>query len=166
MSALTLSLAGCHLFSLHGAVHGELTYHPAMSVLDDDVAGWVGRFIEGVEVTDETLAINLIKQIGPIPGHFLATEHTRKWWKREQFVRKVADLEAYPEWIRGGKRDALGLAKERVEEVLITHEPKPLTAEQERSIKDVLSEAREYYRKKGLISDEEWAVYIRNLESA
>ncbi len=36
------------------------------AVLDDDVAGMIGRFIEGVEVSDETLAIDLISDVGPL----------------------------------------------------------------------------------------------------
>jgi trimethylamine--corrinoid protein Co-methyltransferase len=54
----------------------ELLYHPVLSILDDDIPGWIGRFLQGVAVTDETMAIDLIKQVGPIPGHYLNTEHT------------------------------------------------------------------------------------------
>ena len=57
--ALVAALSGGNMMYLHGAVHSELTYHPAMSVLDNDIVGWIGRFIEGVKVTDETLAIDL-----------------------------------------------------------------------------------------------------------
>ena len=96
---------------------------------------------------DETLAINLIEQVGPIPGNFLTTEHTRKWWKKEQFIPRAADRESYPEWIKKGKKDALALAKERVEEILATHEPEPLTPEQDMAIDEILEEARRYYRK-------------------
>ena len=151
MSALLVALAGVHFIGLHGCIYGELTYHPVMSVLDDDIAGWIGRFIEGVEVTDETLAIDLIEQVGPIPGNFLTTEHTRKWWKKEQFIPKAADREPYPEWIKKGKKDALALAKERVEEILATHQPKPLTPEQDKAIDEILEEARSFYREKGLM---------------
>ena len=96
---------------------------------------------------DETLAINLIEQVGPIPGNFLTTEHTRKWWKIEQFIPRAADRESYPEWIKKGKKDALALAKERVEEILATHEPEPLTPEQDMAIDEILEGARRYYRK-------------------
>ncbi len=151
LMALADAVSGTNEVGFHGAVHAELTYHPVMSVLDDDIAGWIGRFIEGVEVTDETLAINLIEQVGPIPGNFLTTEHTRKWWKKEQFIPKVADREPYPEWIKKGKKDAIALAKERVEEILATHKPKPLTPEQNKAIDDILDEARSFYRQKGLM---------------
>ena len=40
-----------------------------LSILDDNVAGWIGRFLEGVTVTDDTLAIDLINQVERIPGH-------------------------------------------------------------------------------------------------
>jgi CRISPR/Cas system-associated exonuclease Cas4 (RecB family) len=47
-----------------------------------------------------------------------------------------------------------------MEEILATHRVSiPLTPSQEKDIKRILNEAREYYRKKGMISDEEWAVY-------
>jgi len=151
MSALLSALVGGDLSSLHGSVHAMLTYNPILSILDDDIAGWVGRFIEGVEVTDETLAIDLIEQVGPIPGQYLNTEHTRKWWQKEQFIPKAADRAPYPEWLKKGKKDAIALAKERMTEILAKHEPRPLTPEQDKAIDEILEEARSFYRQKGLM---------------
>jgi trimethylamine--corrinoid protein Co-methyltransferase len=148
MTALLCALSGSNLISLHGAIYGELTWHPMQAVLDDDIAGWIGHSIEGVEVTDETLAIDLIEEVGPIPGHYLHKEHTRKWWKREQFIPKVAERESYPEWIKKGKKDALALARERLEEILDTHNVTPLTQDQDRAIDGILEEARSYYKKR------------------
>ena len=111
------------------------------------------------------MAIDLINQVGPIPGHYLGTAHTREWWRKEQFIPQVADLEAYPVWVRSGKRDTLTLARERMEEILATHQPKPLTAAEEQAIEEILKEARGYYRKKGLISVEEWDDYLSALTS-
>jgi trimethylamine--corrinoid protein Co-methyltransferase len=165
LGALTDALSGGHLFIFQGGSSGELMYHPALSVLDDDVAGWIGRFLQGVTVTDETLAIDLINQVGPIPGHYLGTAHTREWWQKEQYLPVAADLEAYPVWIKSGKVDALELAKKRVAEILETHKPTPLTSEQEIAIEDILNEARNYYRKRDLISDEEWADYMKVIGS-
>jgi hypothetical protein len=44
-----------------------------------------------------------------------------------------------------------------MDEILATHEPRPLSPEQEQAIDDVLREARDHYRTRGMISDEEWA---------
>lgn len=157
--AILSALSGTNMIELQSSVSSELSSHPVMAILDDDIAGIVGRFIEGEEISDETLAIDLIEEVGPIPGFYLDKEHTRKWWKREQFVPKAADRLTYPEWMKTGKKSCLDYAKERVEEILVTHKPTPLTPGQEEDIERILNEAREYYRKKGLISDEEWAVY-------
>jgi trimethylamine--corrinoid protein Co-methyltransferase len=163
LGALVSALSGAHFQIFQGGSSAELLYHPVLSILDDDVAGWIGRFIEGVTVTDETLAIDLINQVGPIPGHYLSTAHTREWWRKEQWMPQSADLEAYPVWVRSGKKDALALACERMEEILATHKPTPLTIKQEQAVEDILKEARRYYRGKGLISEGEWASYSQAL---
>jgi len=150
LQVLTGAVSGSNLTFFHGAMYGELTCHPVQAVLDDDIGGWIGHFLEGVEVSDETLAIDLINEVGPIPGNYLNTAHTRKWWK-EHFVPKVADRESYPEWIKKGKKDALTLAKERLEEILATHKPKPLTPEEDKAIDEILEEARSFYREKGML---------------
>jgi trimethylamine--corrinoid protein Co-methyltransferase len=158
--AILSALSGANLIGMHGGIHGEITWHPVMAILDDDIAGMVGRFIEGVEVDDETIALDLIKEVGPIPGFYLDKEHTRRWWKKEQFVPRAADRLTYPEWTETGKKSALDYAKERMEEILDTHKvDPPLTPEQEQAIEDVLKEAREYYREKGMISDAEMEEY-------
>ncbi|MGD8487999.1 MAG: trimethylamine methyltransferase family protein [Anaerolineae bacterium] len=164
LPSLVSLLSGGHVHLFQGGSAIELLYHPVLSILDDDVAGWIGRFLQGVVVTDETLAIDLINQVGPIPGHYLSTAHTREWWRKEQWLPQSADLEAYPVWVRSGKKDALALAQERMEEILSTHEPKPLTPEQEQSVEDVLREARQFYRDRGTISDVEWSTYMHTLE--
>jgi trimethylamine--corrinoid protein Co-methyltransferase len=165
LPSLVSLLSGGHVHLFQGGSSIELLYHPALSILDDDVAGWIGRFLEGVTVNDETLAIDLINQVGPIPGHYLSTAHTREWWRREQWLPQAADLEAYPVWLRSGKKDALALAQDRMEEILATHKPTPLTPHQEQAIEDILTEARQFYRDRGTISDEEWSTYMKELAS-
>ena len=161
--ALVSALSGGNLLIFQGGSSVELLYHPVLAILDDDVAGWIGRFLEGVTVTDESMAIDLINQVGPIPGHYLSAAHTREWWRKEQFLPKAADLEAYPVWVRSGKRDALALAKERMDRILATHEPMPLTPAQDQAIEDILDEARGYYRNKQLISAAEWSEYVETM---
>jgi len=164
--AFTAAASGANVIWLTGNVYGEITWSPLMAILDDDIGGMIRRFLEGVEVTDTTLAIDLINEVGPIPGHYLNKEHTREFWRKECFVPKVADRSSYPLFVKMGKKGALELAKERMEEILATHKvDPPLTSEQEQAIEDILKEAREYYRKKGMISDEEWAVYRKQIES-
>jgi trimethylamine--corrinoid protein Co-methyltransferase len=149
--ALVAALSGAHIIQFHGGVYGELTHHPVQSIMDDDVAGVIGRFIEGIEVSDETLALDLIHDVGPIPGFYLNTAHTRKWWQKDQFIPKVADLLPYTQWQTEGKKGALEKAKETMDKILNTHKPLPLSDEQEKEIRHILDKARKYYKEKDLL---------------
>jgi trimethylamine--corrinoid protein Co-methyltransferase len=149
--ALIAALSGINLQLVQGAIHGELTHHPVQAIIDDDLVGMIGRFLEGVEVSDETIALDLIAQVGPIPGEYLSKEHTRKWWRKEQFIPQVADTLTYPEWMKKGKKSCLQYAKEKMEEILAKHKPTPLTESQERDIEKILEDARKFYKDKGMM---------------
>jgi trimethylamine--corrinoid protein Co-methyltransferase len=133
---------------LHFGVSSELTAHPVQAVLDDDVAGMIGRFVEGETISEETIAAELIKEVGPIPGHYLGKAHTRQWWHSEQFVPQAADRLTYAEWQQRDKKQALDYARERVEAILTEPEQTFLTPAQEADLERILQEARAYYEKR------------------
>ena len=145
------AVCGASNFYFVGGIFGELTFHPVQAILDNDISGMIGHFLQGVQVNEETLALDLINEVGPIPGFYLDKAHTRTWWKKEQFMPKVADRLSLPEWMESGKKGALDYAKERMEEILATHKPEPLTPKQEGDVERILEEARQYYRQKGLM---------------
>jgi trimethylamine--corrinoid protein Co-methyltransferase len=152
IGALVSALSGCGLIQFHGGVMGELSANPVQAVLDNDIAGMIGRFVQGEDVNEETLAVDLIRSIGPIPGHYLASEHTRKWWKKEQFIPEVADRTAnYKSWNDSGKKTALQLAVEKTNAILKTHYPEVLSEEQNKEIDGILEKARKYYADKGML---------------
>lgn len=65
-----------------------------------------------------------------------------------------------------GKKTSLDYAKERMEEILASHKPTPLTPSQEEDVERVLEEARSYCKERGLITKEEMAVYRNSMQSA
>ena len=90
--------------------------------------------------------------VGPIPGFYLGQAHTRQWWKREQVVPQALDTLTYPEWSEGGgRKSCLDYVSEKVEEILATHEPTPLTQGQEADVARIVEESRRYYSRKGLM---------------
>lgn len=153
MATLIAALAGSALIQLHGGLFGEMTAHPAQAVLDDDIAGRTGQFIEGIQLTDETIALDVIEKVGPIPGCFIDSAHTRKWWRSEQFIPKASDRLSYPDqWVLQGKKSALDYAKEKVEEILTSHKIEvSLTPSQVEDIDRILEEARKFYKEKKLL---------------
>ena len=144
-AGLTAALAGADIVSLHGGVFAELSYHPVQSVLDDDIAGMIRHFLQGVEFSEETLALELIDTVCRGKGHFLDSEHTFKWWQKEQFLPRSADNLTYPTWQDRGKPTALENARERMEQILATHHPAPLSDAQNLAIDAILKEARIHY---------------------
>jgi trimethylamine--corrinoid protein Co-methyltransferase len=163
---LIAGLSGANTLLFHGSVHGELTHHPVQAVLDDDMAGMVERFMQGVEVNHETMATDLIREVGPVPGHFLSKTHTRKWWQHEQFIPASSDRLTYPVWIDSGKKSCLDYAKQRTEEILRTHKTIPLSSSQENDLELVLKEARQYYKDKELMTTDEERAYNESMSSS
>ncbi|MFW2340119.1 MAG: trimethylamine methyltransferase family protein [Acidimicrobiia bacterium] len=165
VGTLLSALTGGHVQMYQGGSSTELMYSPEMAVMEDDVAGWIGGVLEGPIFNEETLAIDLINEVGPIPGHYMGQAHTRKWWNKEDYFPQVADIEAYASWAATGKKDMLDNAKEKVAEILANHKPLPLSDAEEQALEDILVEARNHYRAKGMISADEWDLYMRELES-
>ncbi|RKX95524.1 MAG: hypothetical protein DRP84_03970 [Spirochaetes bacterium] len=163
--SLMSALSGSSAVQLHSSVYGEISAHPVQAVLDDDVAGLIGRLLEGIDISEDSLAVDLINEVGPIPGHFLAKKHTRKWWDKEQYMTKSADKTTYPEWEKGGRKKEIDYAKERVKEMISTHKvDPPLTDSQLEDMNKIMMEARKYYRNHGMITDKEWEMYKETLE--
>jgi trimethylamine--corrinoid protein Co-methyltransferase len=148
--AMLSALSGASSVHLHGGIYGELSHSPIQSILDDDIAAMIGRFVEGIDVDDESLALELIHTVGPVPGQFLDTEHTSRLWQREQYIQQCTDSLSYPEWLARGKHDCIDYARARMEAILESHEIKEqLTAEQDAELDDILAEATRFYRERG-----------------
>ena len=166
INATIFALSGANFILMHGGVSGELTHHPIQAILDDDICGMLGRFLEGVDITTDSLALDVIEEVGPVPGHFLNTKHTRRWWKRDQNHPHAADKLTYPEWEKLGRKGCMEYARERLDDILTNYSPPPLTASQEEEIERILEEARAYYQKQGLITSDEMAVYREGMRSS
>jgi trimethylamine--corrinoid protein Co-methyltransferase len=149
IATVLTAVSGASIINYVGGLTGELSFHPALAVLDNDVAGMIGHFLEGVTVNHETLAVDLIEQVGPIPGFFLDKAHTREWWKQEQFIPQASDQLSHKEFEELGKKAALDYAKEKVDEILANYDH-DLPADQEQELDNILEEAKAYYRQKGL----------------
>ena len=148
MNALAAVLCGDSQIELHGCVFGQLLGHPVQAIMDDEIAGMIGRFLRGIEVSDESLAADLMKEVGAGPDFYLNKPHTRKWWRKEQYIPTVADDTMLDEWLRGGKKSIMKRAQEKMEEILATHKVSiPLSPSQDEEIERILAEAREWHRK-------------------
>jgi len=136
MSLLVSAMAGINFNTSIGTVGpGEIGMSLEKIVLDDELVGYVKRVMGGITVTDETLAVEVIDEVGP-GGSFLAHPHTRKWFRQEQYFPRVFDRRKYEDWVRRGRKDAVQRARERVQEILRDYWPEPLPPEVRKRIMD------------------------------
>ncbi len=118
MNIVTQCMAGPSLFLSGGSIYDEHTWSPVVMLMDAEVIEMVGRIISGMEVSEETLAGDLIRQVGPIPGYYLDKKHTRDWWSKEQYIPTLADRQSHAEWESSGAKSMLDRAEERMIEIL------------------------------------------------
>jgi len=119
-----------------GLLHGSRIWSYEQMLMDCEIFDIVYHMMKGIVVDDETLALDVIRAVGP-GGNFLAQKHTRKHM-RELWVPKFMDRRPYEEW-EAKRDDARDWARAMARQILETHQPEPLdpklSAELERIIK-------------------------------
>jgi trimethylamine--corrinoid protein Co-methyltransferase len=126
-AALTLlaeSLVGGNIIHDLGYLESGLTFSLAQLVICEDIIGWIGAFLKGVDVSDEALALDVIAQTGP-EGHYLNKDHTRRHF-REIWYPRLFERGDYKTWKDEGGKTLAERAAERVERLLGEHQPAPL----------------------------------------
>ena len=108
-------------------------------VIDNEIIGYALRYIEGLEVNDDTLALDVIDRVGP-GGHFLGEKHTLQHF-REGWMPEITDMGTFEIWEKRGSKSIAQVAKEKTKEILATHKPEPIPEDVEREISRVLKRA-------------------------
>lgn len=142
---LTLALtAAAQVDVIHDGVSGLLgtsmiTSLPQM-VIDNEIADMIFRAIRGIEVNEETLALDVVDRVGP-GGNYLAEPHTMKFMRQELWMSRLLDRRSLEN--RQNKPDGCLIAKaeNRVKEILGSHQPSRLSQDVERQINRVIERA-------------------------
>ena len=125
--ALTISLAahagGNRLCEVGGMLGSLMGCSFESMVIDDEACGMIARTLRGIEVSDETLAVDVIHECAVDPGHFLGNQHTLKHMNSEFVYPRLMDRERTDTWEGAGKTDLLDRARARADEILTTHHP-------------------------------------------
>jgi len=129
--------AGINVISGPGMLDLENCLSYEKLVIDDTICGMAERLIRGVDVDDETLAIDAIKRVGA-GGHFLADKHTVQWFKKELFIpSELVDRQDLKLWKEQGSKDTFKRAKEIARQIMRDHKPEPLQPDAEKNLDNV-----------------------------
>ena len=139
LSLLTETMAGSHLIHDVGYLEGGLTNSIEMITMADELIHWVKKFMQGVVVDDETLALDWIDQVG-LDGDFLGIDHTHNHF-REDWYPMLLDRQNHEGWVMDGELSLRQRARERVKNILAEHQPEPLPEGIAQEIQKVIDRA-------------------------
>jgi trimethylamine---corrinoid protein Co-methyltransferase len=115
-SLLTCALAGTNLIHDVGYMESGLTGSAEALVIVNEIIGMVKRMVRGFEITEKTLALDVIQKVGPA-GHFMEEAHTMENYKRDVWYPNLLDRGRYEDWKRSDK-DILRAARDQAERLL------------------------------------------------
>ena len=134
-------MGGAHMV-MHGAgwMEGGLQACFEKMVIDADMLGMVGAFLEPLATDPDSLAVEAIAEVGP-GGHFFGTAHTLARYRDAFFKPMVSDWRNYESWAEAGSPTALDHAERLVGELLAVYEP-PALADDVRAELDDFTDRR------------------------
>ena len=106
-------------------------------VMDCELLGMYHTFLKGLDLSEEALAMESIRDVPP-GGHHLGTPHTMERFRTAFFRSTLFDYDAAEEWQEKGSKDAWTAAAERVETLLDEYEAPKLDAGKEEALNDYI----------------------------
>jgi trimethylamine--corrinoid protein Co-methyltransferase len=111
-----------------------------LMAIADDMLGWIRAATAGVPVTEETLALEVVEELGP-EGDYLSHDHTYRHFK-DAYYSKLADRQIYSSWEADGSTTMAERAAQKVDDILENHKPEPLPAEVKQALRKYVEHAQ------------------------
>jgi trimethylamine--corrinoid protein Co-methyltransferase len=142
-SAFTLlsqALGGLSLIHDCGYLDTGLAGSAAMMVLDDEIIAQVKFFMRGLEVSPETLALDVIDEVGP-GGGFMAKKHTVRHLRSENWFPSLFCRVGREAWLAEGGKTTEEMADEKVKRILEGPGLAPLDPAMEAEMRRIVAKA-------------------------
>jgi len=111
MSTVFPVLAGAVGIGTVGHLENAVTFSPQQLVIDNEVCSYMHRALKPIEVTDETLALDVVRQVG-VGGNYLAEMHTADHFRGQMFLSSL--FETVP-WEAAHEEDVQGMENKALE---------------------------------------------------
>jgi len=144
MSALLTSLAGANMIYGAGMLELGNTFSFEQFVIDDEIAKMTRKVLEGIDTDDESLAVDVIKNVGPA-GNFLLQDHTISHMKTTQSQPNLLDRRVRRDWENDGKKTLTEVASEKAVNILNNYEPEPLPSDVKDELASIIKKAEKYF---------------------
>jgi trimethylamine--corrinoid protein Co-methyltransferase len=147
LSVFFSALTGGDLCHDVGYTESAMTGSVFQLAMMDEAIGYARRITRGIEVNEDTLAVDVIHNVGP-DGRYLHQEHTHRHYKTEFWHPELCDRRNYGEWDTMGRTTMRDRVIARVRDILATHQPSPIKPETEKVIHKVLERAEDRVKEK------------------
>jgi trimethylamine---corrinoid protein Co-methyltransferase len=138
LTGIIPALAGANLIYGPGMLESGITFDFAQLVLDNEFIGMIKHTIRGFAVDDESLAIDVIKAVGPSKD-FLGERHTLEHMQIHS-QPEFLDRNRMEKWKVLGAVDSYAKAAEKTRHILKNHNPQPLTDKVTADIRAIIAE--------------------------
>jgi trimethylamine--corrinoid protein Co-methyltransferase len=136
ISLATALLHGANIVHDVGFMDAGLQGSLQLIAICNDHLGFLRAATRGVEVTEETLALDVIEELGPT-GSYIGHDHTMRHFK-EPYYSKLADKNPYSVWQKRGATTMEQRAAQLVDSLLAKHKPEPLPTDVQQAIKKIV----------------------------
>jgi trimethylamine--corrinoid protein Co-methyltransferase len=137
LTGFAAALAGSnYIHHSAGFLESMMTVAFEQYVIDDDINGSIMRAVRGIEVTEDTLSVDLIDQVANGKGHYLSTPQSLELMRTEYYYPHTGDRQIRSAWESDGGLDMRQRARLKAREILGTHKPKPIPLEADRAIRE------------------------------
>jgi trimethylamine---corrinoid protein Co-methyltransferase len=136
ISLLTALLHGANIVHDVGFMDAGLQGSLQLIAVANDLLGFLRAATKGVVVDDETLALDVIEELGPT-GSYLEHPHTLRHF-REPYYSKLADKNVHAVWAAQGASSMEGRAAKQVDDILSRHQAPPLPDDVQRAVHAVV----------------------------
>ncbi len=127
ITSLLPALAGANLIYGLGMLESGVTIDYAQLVMDAEFARMVKYCLPGIRVDDETLAVDVIAEVGPF-SDFLSHDDTFRGMRGQSQTRLI-DRRVREDWTAAGSTTIYDRARAEARRILETHRPEPLQAD-------------------------------------
>ena len=141
LSLLFETLVGSDLIHDLGYLESGLTFSFAHLAICDEIVDWIKAFAKDVTVNEETLALDVIANVGP-EGSYLDTDHTLKHYKKRWYP-SLFERASFDSWLEDGGKTLVERAADKVVRILSSHEPEPLPLKTKEKLRGIVQNARQ-----------------------
>lgn len=138
------ALAGANMIYGLGMIDLGMTLDFGQLVVDNEIAKMTRRILQGIPVSEDTIALEVIRSVGA-GGHFLTEEHTLRNMRKLQAQTKLFDRQPYAQWELAGKSGLAQRADDEARKILKNHKAADLPAGVAGKLRDIVLAAAEEF---------------------